>query len=949
MKIKAKWIWKKQKDRNPYNQTIYARKSFRISTIGSATIAVTADSYYRLYINGVWINDGPARSWPDNFSYDVFELTNYLKAGLNEIVIQAKYFGTGTAHNIPQEPGLLAQLEIKSPSGESTYICTDKTWLIAEVKSFISATAKISFSAKPSELYDAKNEKLNYKSAAEIYRAFGGPWKNLRQRDIPHLTKRLVRVEKHIASNIVRADGLDFCVPVTRLIYPDLIEADRNMSTPFAMFTILRTVRRCQIVVLSESLIGAKFKIAVNGKHNTDGVYDLHPGRNILSAITDNIRMHAKDISLRFVSIPAAVKFENPLGRVGKNPWCIMKFPEYSYADNDLYWKSPAEKYPRAVKTLAAFDPVVEELIGKSANLNSFVRFLRLNAEYIETEQMFVIDSYWQFANRAVVSKASGFVRNPKFLTDNNSKYTSIIPSNKGDIELIYDMGRQACGYYSFELYTDAGVIIDIAGVENLDKDCNPQHTVRNRNTIRYITKKGHNKFISIVRRSGRYIFLTIRNNKTPVKFQKFELIESVYPIEHKTTFHCSNHELNRIWQISRQTLELCMEDVFTDCPLYEQTLWVGDARNESLYAYYTFGIKDLAKRCIELASQSLDKFPIVSPVAPTSAKFIIPAWSFLWNISVWDYYWYTADLKFLKKIWPCAVKNLKSAQTFLDERGLFSAPFWHFFDWIGMDNDHKIVLYNSMLMVGAINAALKCANVLKDEIAIVWLSGLRSSLCRAINSTFDKNKYRYPNSIHSDGSKSSMSCIHDCLLAVLYEIAPKALVPRLCSYIGNPPADMIGMGSPFVFQYLYETMEKLGMEDKIIKSIIRNYRPMLKAGATTVWECFSAEKLDKCSFPTRSHCHAWSASALYFLHRTILGIKQTKPGCNEFVISPYISGIKSACGSILTPKGLLEVSWSRDKENLNLDITFPSEIKIKVLRNDTFGQLRLQLSKKQI
>ena len=58
--------------------------------------------------------------------------------------------------------------------------------------------------------------------------------------------------------------------------------------------------------------------------------------------------------------------------------------------------------------------------------------------------------------------------------------------------------------------------------------------------------------------------------------------------------------------------MKLCMEDTFTDCPLYEQTLWVGDARNEGLFAMSVFGAYDLVRRCIRLAGQSLERFPLV-------------------------------------------------------------------------------------------------------------------------------------------------------------------------------------------------------------------------------------------------------------------------------------------------------------------------------------------------
>ena len=60
--LKAKWIWKKQENYQIYNQTIIARKTFNVRELQQANIKITADSQYRLFLNGKWVNDGPCRA-----------------------------------------------------------------------------------------------------------------------------------------------------------------------------------------------------------------------------------------------------------------------------------------------------------------------------------------------------------------------------------------------------------------------------------------------------------------------------------------------------------------------------------------------------------------------------------------------------------------------------------------------------------------------------------------------------------------------------------------------------------------------------------------------------------------------------------------------------------------------------------------------------------------------
>jgi hypothetical protein len=83
--LQARWIWLPGVDVQGYNQAIVAQRQFTLAEPKQATLRITADSFYRLFINGHWVNDGPARSWPEHFQYDVIDATPYLVGGTNEI------------------------------------------------------------------------------------------------------------------------------------------------------------------------------------------------------------------------------------------------------------------------------------------------------------------------------------------------------------------------------------------------------------------------------------------------------------------------------------------------------------------------------------------------------------------------------------------------------------------------------------------------------------------------------------------------------------------------------------------------------------------------------------------------------------------------------------------------------------------------------------------------
>ncbi|HDL17460.1 MAG TPA: hypothetical protein ENH29_00225 [Bacteroidetes bacterium] len=934
--LQAKWIWKKHSSYRIYNQTIIVRKTFHTGQFSSAKIKITADSFYRLFINGQWVNDGPARSWPEHYRYDEVDCTSYLQEGTNQIRIVARYWGVGTFHNVCQQAGLLTQLEIRSRSGAVQTVATDETWEAAQAPAWLRNTPKVSIQMEPQEFYDARLEdRLRYKKAAVLFTAGNGPWQDLQPRDVALLTKKPFPLHAFSGANLIKRNpDLHFCIPTTRLTHPGLIEANHNISNTCGIATILQTDNTVELQFEMDGM-----EISVDGQRLAENRHKLNPGRHFVLAFVTEVTGHRREKAVGIIDPPGSLKLLNPLEATYENPWCWINFPEYSFASDDLGGKKPADK-----KKVNSYLTEIKAYFRKVKDAAGFRAFLGERVKNMPSGKMFVPDNHWLFTNRKVLRPADSLLRNPGALLQNAHGATGIIPSTDGDIELIYDLGEQNIGYYDFELTAEEGVIIDIFGIEYIAPGGRIQHTRHNRNGMRYITKAGLNRFTSLKRRSGRYLFITLRNQESPVQFHKFQLIESTYPVNPIGAFTCSDERLDKIWDISARTLKLCMEDTFTDCPLYEQTLWVGDARNEAVFAFSAFGAADIAKRCIRLAAQSLERFPITGCQVPSGWEILLPAWSFLWGISVWDYYFYSGDKNFLREIWPDVLRNLAGARKYLNRDDLFSLSAWNMFDWSGIDDRHKTVLHNSMLLTGAVQAAIRCADVLEDQKSREWLDDFRNRLKEGINKYWDEEKQAYPDSIHEDGSVSDSTSQHTNFLSILYDIVEKKHFNAALKNILSPPEKMVPVGSPFAMFYLYEALEKTGREDDIIRSIYESYLPMLNAGATTVWETFPSSSYRPGEFPTRSHAHAWSSSPLFYLNRVILGIKQTKPGGSGFDISPRLHGLNSASGTVATIEGPLSVSWRAAGKKLTIRIDAPKNVKVKFVKNETHKNLAVEI-----
>jgi len=943
--LTAKWIWAPlEKGEDTYNQTIVARRTINLRDPANAVARITADTFYRLQINGVWVNDGPCRSWPEHFQYDVLDVSSYLKDGDNEIEIVARFYGTGDFHHVPREPGLLAQFDVTLKSGKVQSFITDRDWRTARARAWVQNTPKVSIQMEPAEWYDARAEKLEFTKAAVRYETENGPWKNLNPRDVALLTRQPFPLKTFVDARLVKTPGTNFCLPSARLVHPGLIEANHNVSIGCGMATVLVLENAATLTVESQG-----FDFSVGGKEEKSGTFNLNAGRHLLLAFTHDPTSHRKEQSLRIVT-PEHPRLENPLQKGHENPWCFLRFPEITFATNDLVWMDFVSENKPVAEKIAAYRKLSGDFLKEVVDETSFGAKLKKSAEVMPFERMFVRDSVPDTWRRDVIGDAKAMVSEPAALMHETPECTTIAPPPAGaKIELLYDLGEQNCGYYNFDLVADAGVVVDIVGVEYITPDGKVQWSGDNRNGLRYITREGRNAFTSLKRRSGRYLFVTLGNVRSPVKIRHLNLIESTYPVNAVGSFACSDPRLDKIWEISARTLKLCMEDTFTDCPLYEETHWVGDARNESLFGYTVFGAEDIGRRCARQTSQSLERYPLVGCQVPSCWDCMLPAWSFLWGISTWDYYWHTADAQFLREMHPAVIQNLKGAETYIDERGLFTAPFWNFFDWTPIDQNQKTVLHNSMFMIGAIDAALKSEAQLGCTQHEAWLRQMRGKLVAGVNALWDPAKGAYPDSLRANGSPSPSISQHTSFLAVLYDIIDPANLPQARRNMIEPPQGMVRIGSPFAALYLSQALEKLGLEKEIVQQTYANYLPMIEAGATTVWESFPSGTTGRSGFPTRSHCHAWSSAPLYFLNRIVVGLKSTAPGWTEATLSPLPGDLKWARGTTVTPHGPVRVEWEINGNRMDIHCDAPKDVRIQFKRNDSLKGMVVVLNGKEM
>jgi hypothetical protein len=131
---------------------------------------------------------------------------------------------------------------------------------------------------------------------------------------------------------------------------------------------------------------------------------------------------------------------------------------------------------------------------------------------------------------------------------------------------------------------------------------------------------------------------------------------------------------------------------------------------------------------------------------------------------------------------------------------------------------------------------------------------------------------------------------------------------------------------------YLLMAMKKAGLGDKYVE-MLGTWRNMLSLGLTTF-----AEKPE----PSRSDCHAWSASPNYEFLATVCGIEPAEAGFKTVRIEPHLGVLNWVEGTMPHAKGMIKVKFTKTKSgDLKGEILLPIGLAGVYIHNGKTIQLK--------
>ncbi|RED64870.1 family 78 glycoside hydrolase catalytic domain [Cohnella lupini] len=945
MNWQASWIWG-DGEQSPRNEWRCFRSVFEAPSMGTntASLKITADSRYVLYVNGTQLGRGPVRSWPFEQSYDTYEVGHLLKAGeANTIAVMVMHFGVSTFYYLRGRGGLLAQLEY----GDGTVaLTTDAAWKTSKHEGQHSRSPRMSCQHAFAEYVDASAwdaewigrefDDSGWRNALELGPAGMEPWTTLKPRDIPMLTEEIVHPVR--VESLVRYKSFQLSAAID--VRSALVEGSEDHSnvvelTGFVASSI-RTSRPARATLgflASGECLNA---LSVNGETiGMDRLYGSQPERYV------DVELKAGD-NLLLVDVSGGM-------HTGK-----LQIGVYAEDADELAFATPLSRFAgqSTFCTVGPFDFVVnldhqdrreidrelggyKELLGsvkQAADLEKYVDSLRpIDLKYVSEADVFS-ECVWKKdrADIAVPAQLQNAV-----IPNGDA---AIVPVYEGyDTEILLDFGKEYSGYLSFEVEAAEGTVLDWYGFEYMLGEYR-QDMFGLDHTLRYVSRSGRQSYTSPVRRGFRYLALTVRKAEAPVKIHGITFAQSNYPVAEVGRFECSDPLLNDIWEISRHTTKLCMEDTFVDCPAFEQTFWVGDSRNEALVSNYLYGVQDILKRCLRLVPGSKYQTPLYADQVPSGWSSVIPNWTFFWAIACSEYYEQTDDKAFAVEMYDHIRYTMDHYLLKIDGSGLFNVKGWNLLDWSPIDQPNDgIVTHQNVFLVQTLRVAVAMGRLAGDAEGSARFGEAADKLAAAINEQlWDEEKQVYIDCIHADGRRSTVTSMQTQVVASLTGVAQGERKSVIDKYLIQPPEHFVQIGSPFMSFFYYEALAKVGEVKLILDDIRHNYGNMIAHGATTCWEQYPnfLENRANPDMVTRSHCHAWSSAPAYFLGRETLGVRSSAPGWSVVEIAPVPCGLEWARGSVPHPSGgRIDVSWKADEatRTMSINVTYPSDIRMIV------------------
>lgn len=515
-----------------------------------------------------------------------------------------------------------------------------------------------------------------------------------------------------------------------------------------------------------------------------------------------------------------------------------------------------------------------------------------------------------------------------------NNRYTAVL-----------DAGEVTTGYPIMKMQGGAGSSIRIRysesyykmqdGTYRKDIRDDAEHGVIIGHEDEYLPSGQTDTYEPFWFRTFRFIQLEIDTGWEALHLEPPFYLETGYPLEVKTSVQSTTPWINGVWDISLRTLRRCVHETYEDCPYYEQLQYLMDTRSQILFTYMVSADTKLARKAMHDFRCSLLPNGLLQSRYPSNQPQVIPTFNIYFIFMVEDYYWQTGEMDHIREYRSVIDGILEWFHNRVGKSGLIEKlEYWPFVDWVaGWDKGVPPALAKgpatiySLLYAAGLQAAARLNELTgRKHLAAEYDKRAKDLLQQVETLCWDDN-----NGLFKEGPKNSRFSQHDQVWAVLTGLVKgKRAKSVMKKSLALDDIDMCSYSMQF---YLMRALEMTNMYDRS-EVIWDDWKEMLQLHLTTCPE-------DNVNM--RSDCHGWSALALYEFTRCILGVRPLEPGWTKIGIQPNVLSLPDFSGNVITPRGMVQISWKMDSGLLSISGQVPDQVPVELYLPDGTKQLYLQ------
>lgn len=381
-------------------------------------------------------------------------------------------------------------------------------------------------------------------------------------------------------------------------------------------------------------------------------------------------------------------------------------------------------------------------------------------------------------------------------------------------------------------------------------------------------------------------------------------------PLERRGAFTSSDPLIAKMWETCAYTFHLNSREFFLDGIKRDRWVWSGDAYQSFMINNYLFFDPALTRRTL-LALRGRDEM--------LEHINTISDYSLYWVLGVRDYYKTTADVDFLKRLYPKMRSLMDFTASRTDENGFitFYENDWIFIDWSDFDKTGPMSA-EQILYIAALETMVEVEQLLGVE------EHGYAAQARELREKLEKYFWCEEKQAYIDTFASGKKHVtrHANIFAILFGIAD---ADRARSIVQNVLYNdsIQAITTPYFKLFELDALCSQGDLRQTTDMLYSYWGGMLKLGATTIWEQYIPEEEGDAHYAMygmafgRSLCHAWGCGPIYLLGKYYMGVRPTAPGYATFEVAPKLGGLTDFEGTVPLPDG--EVRIGLDAHRLEL------------------------------